>query len=262
MVKSPQWRDLVPVYDERAQEYAGDGSPRSLEHYRRTSRKFRALVGLMEARLPRGGLILDAGAGDGRYAAWMLAREHEVVALDVSPVMVRVALRYVRHQAGDGTMPFLVGNAEALPFRSATFDCVVCAQVLEHLLDDDLGLCELARVLKPRGLLILATDNEHNTIRAALDGPVSLLKSLVGISRSRVPFPHKDYTLEELTGKLVAAGFQPRLTETVRWSLPSPVNRVRQLTMCMDGLEWLLAGRFGRLRTLGDIIQVVAVRES
>ena len=144
MVESPQWRDLVPVYDERAQEYAGDGSPRSLEYYRRTSRKFRALVGLMEAHLPKGGLILDAGAGDGRYTAWMLAHEHQVVTLDVSPVMVRVAWRYVHHQAGDGTVPFLVGNAEALPFRSGTFDCVVCAQVLEHLLDDDLGLCELA----------------------------------------------------------------------------------------------------------------------
>ncbi len=42
-----------------------------------------------------------------------------------------------------------------MPFRSAIFDVVICTDVLEHIVDDVAAMCELARVLKPAGTLIL-----------------------------------------------------------------------------------------------------------
>jgi ubiquinone/menaquinone biosynthesis C-methylase UbiE len=51
----------------------------------------------------------------------------------------------------------------ALPVRSASFDCVVCSQVIEHIPDDPAIFTELTRVLRPGGLLILGTP-DYSTI--------------------------------------------------------------------------------------------------
>ena len=51
--------------------------------------------------------------------------------------------------------PYLVlrGNAQTLPFRAASFDRVLCSEVLEHVDDPRRAAAELARVLKPGGML-------------------------------------------------------------------------------------------------------------
>jgi ubiquinone/menaquinone biosynthesis C-methylase UbiE len=57
-----------------------------------------------------------------------------------------------RHTAADVTR---------LPFADASFDCVTCGYVLEHLPDARLGLAELARVLTPGGRLLLLTTEDN-----------------------------------------------------------------------------------------------------
>lgn len=47
------------------------------------------------------------------------------------------------------------GDALALPVRGQAFETVICSQVLEHLPEPDRAMAEMARVLKPGGLLIL-----------------------------------------------------------------------------------------------------------
>jgi ubiquinone/menaquinone biosynthesis C-methylase UbiE len=50
-----------------------------------------------------------------------------------------------------------------LPFADASFDCVTCGWVIEHLADPTPGLRELGRVLKPGGsLLLLATEDTYS----------------------------------------------------------------------------------------------------
>jgi ubiquinone/menaquinone biosynthesis C-methylase UbiE len=49
------------------------------------------------------------------------------------------------------------GSIHALPIRDASFDCVVCSQVIEHCPADPGIFTELVRVLQPGGLLILGT---------------------------------------------------------------------------------------------------------
>jgi len=47
------------------------------------------------------------------------------------------------------------GDPTGLPFPDASFDRVVCLDILDRIRDDDFALAELARVVRPGGLLVL-----------------------------------------------------------------------------------------------------------
>jgi methionine biosynthesis protein MetW len=50
-------------------------------------------------------------------------------------------------------------EADKLPFSNASFDYVLCIEVIEHLSKPENCLSEISRVLKPKGELILSTPN-------------------------------------------------------------------------------------------------------
>ncbi len=94
-------------------------------------------------RVPAGSLVLDVGAGESR---WRDGFEHaHYVALDFG--------------LGDPTWDYsaldLVADAQALPIESCRVDAVVCTHVLEHVTDPQCVISEMARVLKPGGVLYL-----------------------------------------------------------------------------------------------------------
>ncbi len=97
--------------------------------------------------------IFEAGCGMGECAERMM-RElgAQVTAIDISPRMVELA-----RQRGVAAQ---VGQVEALNFADATFDCVVANWVLHYLDDPRPALRELARVLRPDGYLVAATNGE------------------------------------------------------------------------------------------------------
>ena len=109
--------------------------------------------------LPSGALVLDAGAGFGRHAFEFARRGHRVVALDYAADEVvatndtftaMVATNEIEDKSYVGA---LRGDATMLPFADRTFDGIVTSEVLEHVLDDRAAIGELARVLKPGGVL-------------------------------------------------------------------------------------------------------------
>ena len=98
---------------------------------------------------------LEVGSGPGDMAA-RVADELgiEVVALDISPRMVELA----RERGVDAR----VGDVQELPFEDGSFDCAVAAWMLYHVPDLDRGLSEIARVLRPGGRLVAATNSIDN----------------------------------------------------------------------------------------------------
>src|SRR5687767_6439316 len=98
--------------------------------------------------------ILDAACGNGRYSLFLLKHadpDARITAFDLSQKMLARARRRlnsdrVTHAAADLTR---------MPYPDASFDAIVCGWVLEHLPDPRPGLRELARVLRPRGRLLL-----------------------------------------------------------------------------------------------------------
>ena len=96
--------------------------------------------------------VLEVGCGRGEFAERMIAELGvEVVAVDQSERMVELT----RRRGIDAR----VGDVQALPFPDESFDCAVANWMLYHLADLDRGLCELARVLRPGGRLVAATNS-------------------------------------------------------------------------------------------------------
>jgi len=66
-----------------------------------------------------------------------------------------------RHASSHTNLVFARGDAEALPFRDATFDQVSLFSVIEHVEDQEQALCEAFRVLKSGGALVVQIPNRR-----------------------------------------------------------------------------------------------------
>jgi len=91
------------------------------------------------------GRILDAGCG----SSLIVQSLNNAVGMEFN----FGKLRFLRHHG----IPLARGSAFALPFREASFDCVISSQVIEHLPYDEVLFSEMRRVLRPGGILILGT---------------------------------------------------------------------------------------------------------
>ena len=108
--------------------------------------------------LHSGDRVLDLGCGEGRHVlgAWY---GHELLAVGVD--YSREALKTSRRKAselpaGRGRLGLLQGDGTQLPFADQSFDRVICSEVLEHIPDYRGVLAEIARVLRPGGLLCIS----------------------------------------------------------------------------------------------------------
>ncbi len=100
--------------------------------------------------------VLDYGCGTGYGAQLLASRARSVVGVDVAPAAIEFAAR--EHVASN--LEYRVvdsGERARLPFDDRRFGVVVSFQVIEHIRDDDSYLREIARVLAPGGVLLLAT---------------------------------------------------------------------------------------------------------
>ncbi|HUY28742.1 MAG TPA: glycosyltransferase [Candidatus Binataceae bacterium] len=89
--------------------------------------------------------VLDAGCG----SSLIVQSLNNVVGMDFNFSKLRFLSRY--------RMPLVRGSAFALPFRDASFDCVISSQVIEHIPFDEVLFSEMHRVLAAGGRLILGT---------------------------------------------------------------------------------------------------------
>lgn len=112
----------------------------------------RAVVDRVAAVSPR--LVLDVATGPAGVALAVAARTGaDVVGVDLNEPMLRAGLPKLRTQGGPGRVRLAAGRAGQLPFADAMFDAVTFSYLLRYVDDPAATLAELARCLRPGGML-------------------------------------------------------------------------------------------------------------
>jgi SAM-dependent methyltransferase len=104
----------------------------------------------LESHLKSPGSFLDVGCGFGESLLGMPLQWH-LYGLDYSRHNVEAARAILKERA-----VIKQGSIYEIPFETFSMDVCCCLEVLEHIKDDDRGLKEIYRVLKPGGFLILS----------------------------------------------------------------------------------------------------------
>jgi 2-polyprenyl-6-hydroxyphenyl methylase / 3-demethylubiquinone-9 3-methyltransferase len=112
-----------------------------------------------------GKAVLDLGCAGGFMAEALAQRGADVTGIDPAEGAINAARAHGR-KAGL-RIGYDVGAGEALPYADATFDAVVCVDVLEHVADLTMVLAQVARVLRPGGLFLFDTINRNPLARLA-----------------------------------------------------------------------------------------------
>lgn len=108
---------------------------------------------------PSDGKILDIGCGPGLLAMDLATKGYEGFGIDVAENMLTLARDRMREQKIPQTWTFQTGDAENLKFESGSMGCVVASGIIEYMPNDEKMLAEVARVLKPGGVLIINVTN-------------------------------------------------------------------------------------------------------
>ena len=157
------------------------------------------------------GTILDVGCGRGFYTEAVARVYPQATAVGVD--YNEKPLTLAREQAHAALVSLARSDARALPFPAASFDAVICPDVLEHIVEHDVVLSEVNRVLKEDGLLLITVPHQNypfvwDPINWVLERAFGIhmpthIWWLAGIWADHVRL----YTTEELSRTMTAAGF-------------------------------------------------------
>lgn len=108
---------------------------------------------LREADIHPQDRVLEVGCGAGH----ILERipRGSLTGVDISPVQIERSKKRLGTRA-----ELLIAKGENLPFEDESFDRIICTEVFEHVLEPELILREMKRVLKMNGIISLSIPNE------------------------------------------------------------------------------------------------------
>lgn len=133
--------------------------------------------------------VLDIAAGTGHIARPLAAKTRYVVALDLTPEMLRRG-KAEADAAGIRNILFELGDAAHLPYLDASFDLVTSRFAVHHFEDPKLQLAEMIRVCRPGGCvgiidMVVAPEpaiaQEHNRLERLRDQTHTEALSLAGL---------------------------------------------------------------------------------
>jgi SAM-dependent methyltransferase len=182
--------------------------------------------------------LLDVGCGSGELTLDLAATVGRVTGVDVDLEEIETARRAAL-QAGIGNADFQLGDAYSLDLASYHFDGVLAHSVLEALEHPTAAVTEMKRVLKPGGVLAVASVKYAGLI---LTGPHGDLTSRFYTIRERLwQIEGADpYLGRELRGPLLGAGFADVIATTtyIRCGTADAVNEfgLGRAEVCLD--DW------------------------
>jgi demethylmenaquinone methyltransferase / 2-methoxy-6-polyprenyl-1,4-benzoquinol methylase len=113
---------------------------------------------LAKTGLRPGQQALDVAAGSGDLAVGLarrVGRSGRVVVTDINAAMLEEGRNRLLNKGFAGNVDYVLADAEALPFKDASFHCVTIGFGLRNVTDKDRALASLYRVVKPGGRLLV-----------------------------------------------------------------------------------------------------------
>jgi SAM-dependent methyltransferase len=169
----------------------------------------------------RSGDILEVGAAPCHFTAALALSGYPVIGVDIAPERAQLIIDRFGLQVLERDI-----ERQALPFPDERFDCVVCAEVFEHLrVDPLLVLSEINRVMGLGGRLLFTTPNLYaaQTILRFLAGrglrdPVSAFAQIRGLGH----VGHiREYSTAEIRRFLAQANFTIRALDFQHYHFPT-----------------------------------------
>lgn len=191
-------RNDLTIYDKVARNWWSDDI-----------RWVRTLKNLVPGRLAwfdrhidwQGREVLDLGCAGGFMAEALALRGARVTGIDPAAEAIDAARAHAR--AGGLRIGYDVGTGEALPYEDGSFDAVVCVDVLEHVVDLNKVMTEVARTLRPGGLFLYDTINRNALARLAT---ITLAEDLLRLLPRGTHDPAKFIKPRELRAAMQGAG--------------------------------------------------------
>lgn len=149
--------------------------------------------------------VIDVGCGAGRHSFEAYRRGADIVAFDQNADdLADVDLMFEAMTVGEEAPAFakaetVCGDALDLPYGDGEFDVVIASEILEHIPQDRLAIAELARVLKPGGVLAV-------TVPRWL--PERICWALSDEYHANEGGHVRIYRADELCGRIVATGMR------------------------------------------------------
>ncbi len=170
----------------------------------------------------RGKDVLDLGCAGGFMAEALAQRGARVTGID--PAAAAIDAARIHAQAGGLDIVYHTGVGEALPYPAASFDAVVCVDVLEHVADLNQVLAEVTRTLRPGGMFLFDTINRNPLATLAT---ITMAEDVLRLLPRGTHDPAMFIKPAELRRALVGAGLVPGKVTGLG---PRGVNRRLDLT--------------------------------
>lgn len=257
-------------------------------HQHRHEMRYDLVAGRVRRHVPPGGVILDIGCGSVLVADRIEDLDAHYVGIDFGGPHIGYAAKKL--DAKSVCLRASLGRAdgEALPFRDASIDVVVLSEVIEHLMRPERSVWEIARVLRPGGVLVMTTNNASEVpLRSPLSHAFAWAEKAIGADHPKlissrpwiwpepldpailppgsppVYIPHTHHIQAETRAMFAAAGL-----ETFEWStfeFPPPQSATSQWLntkgkageRIVDGIE-ILCQHIPVVRRLGCHLFMVA----
>lgn len=219
-------RDALPRRSRWLRRWLGAGAYPFLSRWLDPSRQYSQIVyaQLLSKLVPDGAAWLDAGCGHQVFKisstneeAQIVARTKLAVGCDLDRQGLQVHRSFKLRTSGD---------LRRLPFASESFDVVTLNYVAEHLEEPEATFEELARVLRPGGMLVVVTPHALGYfVRLSRLGrillPEALVRRFILLREFRSPediFPtfYRANTREDLLRQTIGAGLTEEGFQMIR----------------------------------------------
>ena len=217
------------------------------DHYDRTraisDEAMERTISLLTSELRDRGRVLEVGVGTGLLALRLHEFEIPVSGLDLSAPMLA---KLVEKAGGVPPLPLVIGDATAMPFADGAFGAAYLRWVLHLIPDWRVALAEMARVVRPGGVLLVslgAFDEVGRAIRARFS-------EITGLSTDPVGLMWGNH--DELDDELEGLGLRLRVLPSI------PEEEEEPLGSFLDAIE---DGRWSWTWHVPEDARVDAVRE-